>query len=347
MSTQLVTNIEDPTFITKLQQVVFSSTDASVNVAITVDNIEVLNENYTPDADGNVTLYDVGKLLAPYLIRSLVAPVLLTWTSEGVELSWPFTAVYTSAMIEETTDEFIAKHFFTHSTNKKTAIGRKEVLYFYVDDAQGITPRCTAYYSDGSHVSQNYPVTYTTVDTIVMLEVSPINFTLAGKTLISYTIEAAARSATFTVAPPQEYAPALIFRNSFGCEETIYCVGSQELEPKFDYTTANVAGAFQNIDIVETKAFKAYTGILTPAMSNWADDLFRSLSVYLFTLTGQGAIVRGREVTITEAKAIRSNVADFLPNFEFTYRYSQNNHNIFDKTVAGRIFDDTFDFSFE
>lgn len=345
MSTQLVTTIGTKEFTTKLNQVQFSSSDAYVDVAIEVDNIEVLNERYVPDADGKVVLYDLGTLLAPYVIGPLISEVQIDYTSGGVHLYDNFLCIYTSAVIEESTDAFCAGHFFTHATDKTTAVGRKEVLFFYVDDE--ITPACTAYYSDGTSITQNYPQTFDQLDTIAMLEVSPINFTVTGKTLISYTVTAGERTARFTCVPPCEYAPALLYRNSFGVEETIYCVGTETLEPKYNYTTANIAGAYLNIDIEEVKSFRAITGVLTTAMSNSADDLFRAPMVQLFTLNGNGVIIRGRQVTITDAKSVRSNDSDFLPNFEFEYRYSQNNHNIFDKTVAGRIFDDTFDYSFE
>lgn len=345
MSTQLVTDIGTKEFTTKLNQVEFSSSDAYVDITITVSGIVVLNERYVPDADGNVALYDLGKLLSPYLLTSLMAFVMLRWTTGNTTDEKFFRAIYTSAIIEESTDAFCAGHFFTHATDKTTAFARKEVLFFYVDDE--VTPACTAYYSDGTSITQNYPQTFDHLDTIAMLEVSPNNFTVTGKTLISYTVTAGERTARFTCVPPCEYAPALLYRNSFGVEETIYCVGTETLEPKYNYTTANIAGAYLNIDIEEVKSFRALTGVLTTAMSNSADDLFRAPMVQLFTLDGNGVIIRGRQVTITDAKSVRSNDSDFLPNFEFEYRYSQNNHNIFDKTVAGRIFDDTFDYSFE
>lgn len=345
MSTQLVTSLSSPEFSTKLNRVEFTSSDDYVDITITADTIPVLSERYTPDANGNIVLHDLGTLLAPFLISQLVSDVELIYTSEGTELTEPLTVIYTSAMVEEDTDDFVASHFLTHLTEKVTAVGRKEVLYFFVDAS--VTPSCTAYYSDGSTITQAYPTTYSDLDTIAMLEVSPSNFVVSGKTLIAYTITAGQRSMSYTVRPFIETAPSLLFRNSFGCEETIYCAGTETLEPKYNYTAASIEGYFRNVGIEEVKTFTALTGVLTIAMSNWADDLFRSPAVQLFTVDSHGAIVRGRQVTITEAKSVRSNESGFLPNFEFSYRYSQNNHNIFDKTVAGRIFDDTFDYSFE
>ena len=346
MATSLVTQIDNLEFCTKLQKVVFTSSDDYSDITIVCDAITVLSERYVPDADGNITLYDIATLLSPYLVSSLKSTVRITWTTGNSTDYEEFTCFYTTAVIQETTYDFLTKHFLSHCTEKVTALGRKEVVYFYVDIPT--TPRCTAYYSDGTSTTQDYPQTFSDVDTIAMLEVSPKNFVAQGKTLTSYTIGAGSRVMNFTVTPAVPTAPALLFRNSFGCEETIYCVGTQQLDPKYTYVAAAVEDKYRNVGVEEVKNFAAYTGVLTVAMSNWADDLFRSTSIYLFTVNQQtGVLTRGREVTITEAKSLRSNDADFLPNFYFEYRYSQNNHNIFDKTVAGRIFDDTFDYTFE
>lgn len=345
MSTQIVTPLRALEFSTKLNRVEFTSSDAYVDITLTADGITVLAERYTPDAEGKVVLLDVGTLLAPYIISQLVSSVEFVYSSEGSEESEPLKVIYTSALVEEATDDFVASHYLTHLTQKVTAIGRKEVLYFYVDEET--TPSCTAFYADGSTITQAYPTTFDDIGTIAMLEVSPINFEVSGKTLIGYTVTAGERSMPFVVRPFVETAPSLIFRNSFGCEETIYCVGTETLAPEYKYTAASINGYYKNVGIEEIKTFTALTGVLTIAMSNWADDLFRSPAVQLFTVDGHGSIIRGRQVTITEAKSVRSNESGFLPNFEFSYRYSQNNHNIFDKTVVGRIFDDTFDYSFE
>ena len=56
MATSLVTDIESRSFITKLQKLVFSSSDDYSDIEISCDGITVLSERYVPDADGNITL---------------------------------------------------------------------------------------------------------------------------------------------------------------------------------------------------------------------------------------------------------------------------------------------------
>lgn len=346
MATSLVTQIDNLEFCTKLQKVVFTSSDDYSDITIVCDAITVLSERYVPDADGNITLYDIATLLSPYLVSSLKSTVRITWTTGNSTDYEEFTCFYTTAVIQETTYDFLTKHFLSHCTEKVTALGRKEYVYAYIDRGDISPLKVTATYTDGT--TRDFALTQPTAGTIACFEVSSPLFYVSGKTLASYSVVAGYRRMDFVVTPAVPTAPALLFRNSFGCEETIYCVGTQQLDPKYNYTAAAVEDKYRNVGVEEVKNFAAYTGVLTVAMSNWADDLFRSTSIYLFTVNQQtGVLTRGREVTITEAKSLRSNDADFLPNFYFEYRYSQNNHNIFDKTVAGRIFDDTFDYTFE
>lgn len=340
MATSLITQIYSKEFVTKLKKLVFSTSDSSVTVTISIDGVEILNEIYYPDSSGNIVLYEVSSLLSGYLLSSLVAPVEITYTDGNSVSSQTFTAFYTTADIQETTADFLSDHFLTHLVSKETNINWSEVLYFYPTMPQ--RPRCVAYYDDNSVVTIDYP-SETPVDQILSLDVSPAQFSQSGKKLVSYTIGVGGRVMRYNVSHEEiEAAPKLLFRNSFGCEETLYCIGTHELEPEYTLTSAYVEGEYRNVDIEEKKVFHAYTGPLTPDMSNWADDLFRSTSVRLFTIAQDHSVVRGREIVITTAKAIRNNENDNIPDFYFEYRYAQRNSNIFDKVVVGRIFDHTF-----
>lgn len=337
----LVTSFEPVTFITKLKTIALSS-DISCSISLSVDNIELLNEIYYPNADGNIILYEVDKLLTPYLLQTLTANITLNYDDESVS----FIALYTSADIVTDSATFLRTHFLTHLTEKITNISFREYLYFFTIQGGGNYPIVQCLYDDGS-TNQTTLTNVAQENIIAVLDVSPSNFAISGKKLIKYNVACGLRRVIYDVS--NEYvspAPQLIFRNSFGCEETIYCIGTHSLEPEYNNTTALVEGDFKNIDIEENKVFKAYTGILSSSMSNWADDLFRSNSIRLFTIDN-GLLNRGKEITITSAKAIRSNEYSFLPNFYFEYRYAQRIHNIFDNVKAGRIFDNTFDFSYE
>lgn len=344
MSTQLVTSIESRTFVTKLDKVLFTTTDDTVDITVEADGLTLLSETYTPDASGKVTLWDLCSLLTPYLKETLVSPVKITYTSVGNDdpLESNFIAIYTSAFIEQSSADFIAGHFLTHLTEKTTAIGRIERLYLY-HNASIVNARCTAHYSDGTENVTYLPYNYMTdYDRIYPVDCSPAQFVITGKTLTDYTIAYNDRTMRFILEPPREIGVSVAFINSFGCAETLYCSGTHELEPEYERKAAYVEGNYINVSIDETKKFKAYTGTLTTAMSNWADDLFRSPSVRILQQNGN----LGREITITDAKAVRKNDDDYLPDFYFEYRFAQRNNNIIDSAQSWRIFDDSFDYSF-
>ena len=111
---------------------------------------------------------------------------------------------------------------------------------------------------------------------------------------------------------------------------------------------ARIRGQLRNYHIEETRTFKADTGILNTAMADWADELFRSDEVYVVNVIN-GAISDpdgGKEVVITESKSERRNDDDFLPRFTFSYQYSQRTQNVMQMNRVGRIFDNTFDHTF-
>ena len=92
--------------------------------------------------------------------------------------------------------------------------------------------------------------------------------------------------------------------------------------------------------------FKADTGILSFTMANWVDELFRSMNVHIVTFKNGNPNV-GKEVIITDSKSEYDNKPTSLPRFTFSYQYAQRNHNVLNMERAGRIFDNTFDNTFE
>ena len=133
-----------------------------------------------------------------------------------------------------------------------------------------------------------------------------------------------------------------MFTNSFGCQETFYCTGTHEVDPQFSRSASLIGGKYRNYLIEENRVFSANTGILNVPMSMWADELFRSREVYLFEDN-----IPGKEITITESDSKRTNDYDAMYIYTFKYRYAQRNHNILHLPKAGRIFDFTFDNTFE
>ena len=308
---------------------------------------EIYNEYLYP-IDSSVAMGDLGSLLTPYCKQSLVVHLRVTMTEEMLYTTATNTTVmtaelvYCEADIDTTCEDFTANHFLSILLGKKvTALGRLEYLHYIGTD----TATVTAKYSDGT--SQSFTATavggnsnYTTI------EVSAENYVVEGKTLLAYTVTAGARKQDYVLdllCP--DCAPILIFVNSFGVEELFYCTGTQTKAPSFTRTSAYIDGMERNYKIVEKRTFKADTGILNEDMADWFGDLMRSEYVRIVTFN-KGTVNIGREVIITESKSEQTNDPDELPRFTFSYNYSQRNHNVVQMQREGRIFDNTFDYTF-
>ena len=178
------------------------------------------------------------------------------------------------------------------------------------------------------------------------IDVSPAKFTAEGKTLYEYRVYAGWREQKFVLdLRNPDVAPVLLFTNSFGCQEIAYCLGTHTVSPEFKFSAAYIGQNKRNYDVEEVRTFKADTGVLTYPMAFWMNDLFRSDEVQLLNFY-DGEPHPGKMAVITDVKAEYDNNHDTLPRFTFSYEYAQRNHNVLDVGRAGRIFDNTFDHTF-
>ncbi|MBP3510593.1 MAG: hypothetical protein J6K19_00935 [Prevotella sp.] len=317
----------------------------SVSVTVAVDDETVFNETLYP-VDGVITLRDLSGLLNPYARQRLVVKTDITaleTNSSDTPLTMTASVIYGSADVGIDAGSFCSNYFLSILMgDKETAVGRLEYLHYI-----GTEPaECQALYADGrtetfSVVAVGGNDRYTTID------VSPQKFMRSdGAEPESYTVVAGSRRQTFILNHERpDCAPILIFVNSFGCDELLYCTGVHKVAPSYKRSSSYISGKLRNYDIEETRTFKADTGILNTAMANWFDDVLRSDFVRIVNFIGGNPDV-GHEVVITDSKSEHSNAYDELPRFTFSYQYSQRNHNVLNMGRAGRIFDNTFDRTF-
>lgn len=335
-------NIE---FSCSIPEVTVSTSDKA-RVVISIDSVAVFDEWLYPV--GNlITLEDLSGLVTPYARKRQTVTLKIAATSEsGATLSgFPVTAqvVYCQADFgEETAEHFCSNHFLSILIGPKvTAMGRLEYLHEQGNDAA----TCTAQYKDGSTKNFSCDVIqnnghYKTFD------VSPDLFRDATKMLTSYTITAGSRKQEYVIDQTQpDCAPILIFVNSFGLDELAYCTGLHKVAPSYKRNTAFFRGVQKNYKIDETRAFSADTGPLTFEMANWWDEVFRSDSVRVVNIYDGHPNV-GKDLLITDSKSEYSSDDAEIPRFTFTYQYAQRNHNVVQLLRAGRIFDNTFDNTF-
>lgn len=334
-------------FSASLPDVEFSITGSRAAVVVAVDGTPVYDEVLFP-MNGLVALTDLAGLVEPYAETRLVVTLKIIVSELGADsmpadaLTQTTLVLFSRAYINASAEEFYEKFFLsTLIGTKVTARNRLEYLHYYGSASSTVT----AYYDDGS--TAQFPATavagngrYTTLD------VSPARFGATGKTLCSYTVTAGARYQSFVIDHRNpDCAPVLLFTNSFGVQELLYCTGTHSVDPSYTRSNAVFNGLYKNYDIEELRTFKADTGILNTAMANWVDDLFRSREIYIVNFYDGNPVV-GLEVAITDSKSENSNDDDCLPRFTFEYRYARKNHNVVDVRRAGRIFDNTFDNTF-
>lgn len=342
----MVTVIEDLSgymLSSALDTLSFSTTTGSATVVISVGSEIILEETYVPDAKNLISLRDLDRLIVPYLTSNLIETFHYIIKDIQNTIEKDFTVQFCATEINMDAGTFLDEYFLSLLLGiKVTAIGRSEFIHLVCREA--CTVKASLEYMVGNRLetAERVLMDVTELNKVITVDVSPDLFIVVGKSLLTYTVTAGLRSIKFEIDQLNpDTAPDLVFTNSFGCQETIYCIGTHQVEPKYNRETAIIDGKLKSYQITENRNFKAKTGILSTDMANWAEELFRSKEVYL--MDGNAT---GKEVTITESKSERNNNPDNLPSFEFEYRYSQRNHNIMSAGSAGRVFDNTFDRTF-
>lgn len=338
----VISDIPAYAFLSALSDLVFTTDRDSATVIIKKGTEEIFNEKLYPDSSGTIRVRELDQLLESYLTANLIESFSYSINDGSITKESKFKVQYCTVEVPYVANTFINEYFLSSLLGEKiTAMGRKEFLHLVATASCKVTVECCYLMNVTTTVQTHELQTISEFNQVVTLDVSPSNFEREHWKLLSYCVKAGDRKQMFCVDHRSvEASPCLLFTNSFGCQETIYCTGTHQAAPDYTRNTALVDGKFKNYKIDENRVFKASTGILNTPMANWADDLFRSKEVYLLENSAPG-----KEITITDSKSERSNNPDALPNFSFEYRYAQRNHNIL-QFGAGRVFDNTFDQSF-
>ena len=339
-------------FSSNVPDVKMSTDGVRVLVTIKVDSVEIYCEHLYP-VGGVVTLAELSNLFTPYARQKLLIDVGITMqdlnSNDSVlaAASAECQVAYCAAEIIRGNEHITAETFYNErfltllQGSKFTGPGRLEYLHYL----SSIEPDCMAYYSDGTSKAFKPPVVATN-GRFTTIDCSPDLFKRDNTMPYYYDISVESREFRFYVEPVGNPSPALLFVNSFGVEELLYCRGIHKVSPSYQRDSTYIEGKLNNYNIVETRKFEADTGYLSTEMAAWADDLFRSDEVRIVTFHG-GEPVVGKEVVITESKSEVTNKDDDMAKFTFTYQYAQRNHNIVQYAMEGRIFDHIFDNTFD
>ena len=360
-------NFKTKEFSCQVPDVEFSISRDRAHVVVTVsksgeDERVIFNEFLYPDVKNRIRLQDLDVLIGPFADMWLTFSLNITATEEAVSAdvsnnevaepistaSWATTVISCRAnILNMTAADWCNKRFLTLIDGAKTtAPGFLEYLYFV--GSLSNSPYCKAYYSDNSSYSSPLSVTGLG-DGYGRIDASSNNYVSSGRKLLRYEIRAGNRTQEYVVDNnvEPEVAPVLLFWNSFGVQELAYCTGELKQVASFDRKQARIGRLKETYSMDEKETFKADTGYLTFPMANWWREVLRSKDIQVMTVVNGGVEPgSGKPVIITSEKHEMSNAADHLPRITFEYEYADRNHNVFDLRREGRIFDDTFDYTF-
>ncbi len=323
-----------------------SYADVEISATRSGQDESVFLERLYPDGSGTIKIEEMDRLLEQVAEQWLVFNVTVRVTeSDNTTSSLNTQVVSCRAVIKNATaTEFCNSHFLTLFDGvRQTSPGWLEFLTYTGNDHA----LCTAYYADGQ--SKEFSVEHTTYqEEYSMIDVSPNNFLYTDHKLVRYVITAGGRSQTYYVEDGySDVAPILLFFNSFGVQELAYCTGEHQRVASYDRKQARIGREKQNYDITEKSTFKADTGILTFPMADWWREVLRSKAVQVMSIY-HGVVDQNSAtpIVINTEKVEMSNLSESEPRFTFEYEFADRNHNIYDVRRDGRIFDNTFDYTF-
>lgn len=311
----------------------------------------IYDEQLYADGDRMICLTDVDRLLQPYATKwltftlSCVIKEIYSSSVAGDQDSFECQIISCKAnIVNLTAEQFCSQRFLTLIDGPKhTAPWFKEYLSYIGDD----DCKCMAYYDTGDN--EEYDMAKLAEGDYSMVDVSPRKFYDEGRRLVRYVITAGDRAQEFIVNHdyPSEIAPILLFWNSFGVQEIAYCTGEHQMVSSFERKQARIGRLKQSYSVEDAVTFKADTGVLTFPMANWWREVFRSKDIEVLPVQDREVkVAEGMPVVIKTEKVELSNAPDELPRFTFEYEYADRNHNVFDTRRDGRIFDNTFDYTF-
>lgn len=324
-------------FLSELKTVTFeSASDGPVSFRILKGGVEVFGNTYYPYG-GQVTVCDVDRLCDNCIDDIFTDLTIVTGT-----VSRTVRVFRNRVDIDGPGEEFLESHFLTPvMVQRDTCPGRFETLAAYSDTPVPAIAHC-AYFSSGKLASRDFSLG--DVEGLTVLDVSPGQFVTADAgTLVGVTVECGLRRATFRVmASMPEADPSLLYRNCFDIWETIYLTGTKEKDAKYERSTTMVRGRLRLYDVDEKVQFTAHTGIMRRGTEIMAYDLARSRSVFFLLDNG----VAGDELVVLDAKVAYDNNDDTLPDFTFTYRRADRYTDKLSSGRPPRIFDGSFDPTF-
>ena len=305
----------------------------------------LLEEDYVKDQNEDIRVYGLDDVIRATLTAGQMAGYTIEMeetTGEGPSFTVELVAVSCNLAINISAKDFLNNYYLTPIQSKTTELGRQEQLSFIrlspLPESASVMVNAE-YWADGQIQTRSYTLGTFGWQTVspASVDVSPDKFLVDGWQLVRYTVTLDERSFVYTLGTAEEPGFGFVFRNSFGCLDTFYCMGELETDPQFDRLNGRFSGRTLVYNAQESYERIAHSGQIPLDMVALWDDLVRSIEIYTTD--------DGREVMITESDSGRTDDLTGYPSGTVTFRPS-GKYAPLQVKIPGRIFDDTFDETF-
>lgn len=351
-------NVPASGFVNNYPTVSVSGTaNAKVLFSLQLGGIDILeNEIYHFDSSGLLQIRFLGDTLekhfydANYDIRRFSLQAMLTFKSGSEEISRTsdvyFCRTYVSA--SQLTPAFMRSIPLSRCREKRTLPGVPEYISFVSSTGKDV--KADVVYVSGDIIQTKTVNLLTFINTDVFQSIDVSLSAISKTASISeqdirfwdvYIADYEANKIRYFLDKKSSFPPTVfLFQNCFGAVESFLCRGIQKRSHDTKRETALLGGRYFVANQTSLLSFTVNTGMLTADMSESLIDLLNCRSLMVFKQdVAIPVMISGDNVALADYR-------DRLPSGEFTYNYSAKNLTLYRYNEKDRIFDFTFDQSF-
>ena len=340
MSVTFATQLDNVMFTSSLQTLVINADNGETNILFSIqkDSNLLFSNLYTPDENGNVYIYDLHKLIENNIPDVYDSFMLMTGATKT-----SVTFIKCNTLVNISASVFIQNYFLSPCLKARhTSLYRVECVNILDLSGRDVAVKASAaYFLDGNLTTLDFDLE--TINGFANIDVSPSLFVKPEKgKLVFYTISAGNRHLKYNVVNHTPDAVGVKYRNSFNVWDTFYFTGLLATEFQHTRSTAVVGGRLTDYNIDTVQLFKANTGPLPYGSEVLPYELCRSKEINMLDLEGNTI----GEIVITDDEIKSDNAPDTINDFIVTYRFADHFSTKINTPKSVKLFDDTFDGSF-
>lgn len=339
---QFISPLETIIFSSELKEFKFAS-DSDVMMTFTIDDKTAYSQSYVPTSEGIITVFALDEIFKVQKTSSLGKCIISITNEYDEKIEYSFYCIQCSASLDVTATEFLDNYFLISSCSdsKNTAYGRPERFWIlHTSGTRNLHRKC--YYINSDNVisveTYTYPFTVNEYE-LKAIEFNSNEFDVSGKTLFKIEFYDEFRLLSYDVDIRKDIDSFLFeYENVFGLMDTITYFGLKESEQKATYESGQLNGRLINSNIQCYTETKVHSGYISQKDIYPYISFITSPKIFL----SDDSMLRG--VILTDQETAYSNDLSEMIDFTVTFRYERDMMII--KAKDNRIFDDTFDFTF-